>query len=332
MNREKIFGVLAKIEAVSGTDVVPTAAENAVRIVGVPTLTYGYLEPGLRNDVQTGGLGAAERAAPAARFGSIELTLEVRGAGVAYDDAPSVIVPEADPFWRMSGFSRTIDSTALAEHVRYTTLDSGMETGTLYLYSANKLFKLVGCVAAPKFNFEANKRGLLTFTVTGKLAADPTEVALPALTLSSVIPPLFHSGTYAIGAWTQASGSPLVMRSIGIDFGTAVSDRPSAGATDGLIGYLITDRIARQSAVVETVPLATFDPFTLSKAAGAALPISNYQVGTVQYNRMKVVTGRWEIEAPGDGSDRGLKTWSLAGNLARASEATTGRELYIQYD
>ena len=157
-------------------------------------------------------------------------------------------------------------------------------------------------------------------------------MALPALTLSSVVPPLFHTGATSIGTWTQASGSPLVLRRAELDFGTQISDRPSAGATDGLIGYLITDRRVRQTMLVETVPLATFDPFAMSKANGATLPTTAYQFGTAQYNRAKIVTGRWALEAPGDGADRGLKTWNLQGNLVMGSEAVTGRELYVRYD
>lgn len=327
MNREKIFGVLAKIETTSGVDSVPVGTD-AVRCIGIPTLNYDFLESGMRDDAQTGRLIPADRTEPAARFGTIDVTLELKGAGAAY---AAGVKPEADVFWRMAGMSVTSDFTGSAEFYRYTTIDSGMETGTLYLYSANKLFKLIGCVAAPKLSGEATKRGLVTFTVTGKIASDPTETALISLTLSAVKPPLFHTGATSIGAWTQASGSPLVLRRADIDFGTVVSDRPSAGATDGLIGYLITDRKVRQTMLVETVPLATFDPFTLSKTAGSGLPSTSYQFGTVPYNRVKIVTGRWALEKPGDGADRGLKTYNLTGNLV-GDEAVTGRELYIRYD
>src|SRR5690348_8885793 len=148
MFREKIFGVLVKIETTPLTDAVPTGTD-AVRVVGIPTLRYGFFETGLRDDVVTGQLGAAERAIPAGRFGTIDLTLEVRGAGAAYS---SSVVPEADALLRMSGCGKTLTTTTGAESILYTTLDSGNETGTVYCYSANKLFKLVGCVATLKLN------------------------------------------------------------------------------------------------------------------------------------------------------------------------------------
>lgn len=329
MFREKIFGVLAKVETTSGTDAVPVAGTDAVRQIGIPVLEYGYLETGERQDAETGVLGAVERAIPAGTFGRVDVTLEIKGAGAAYSAS---VKPEADVFWRMSGFGATTGFVAGSEFYRYASLDSGMQTATLYLYSANKLFKMVGCVAAPKLTGEALKRGFVTFSVTGKITAAVTEVALPALTLNATIPPLFHSGATSIGSWTQASGNPLVVRRVDLDFGTEISDRPSAGATDGLIGYLITDRRIRQTMLVEVVPLATFDPYTTSKATGASLPTSAYQFGTVKYNEVKIVTGRWALLAPGHGSDRRLNTWNLVGDLVQGTEGVSSRELHILYD
>lgn len=329
MFREKIFGVLAKIETVSGTDSVPVAGTDAVRQIGIPTLEYGYLETGERQDAETGVLGGVERAAPAGRHGRIDITLEIRGAGAPYS---ATVKPEADVFWQMAGMGVTTSFGAGTESYRYQSLDTGMPTATLYLYSANKLFRMVGCVAAPKLTGRATQRGFVTFTVTGKIIVDPAETALPALTINATLPPLFHSGATSIGSWTQASGNPLVVRSVDLDFGTVVSDRPSAGATDGLIGYAITDRRIRQTMLVEAVPLATFDPYAMSKAVGAALPTSAYQFGTVQYNRAKIVTGRWALLAPGHGSDRGLNTWNLQGDLVAGTEPLTSRELHILYD
>lgn len=329
MFREKVYGVLAKIETTSGTDAVPTGAANAVRVVGIPILNFDYLEGANRDDVVFGNLGVLDRAAPAGRFGKVDLTLEAKGAGAAYSAG---VKPESDVFWRAAGFGVTTDFTGAAEFYRYQTIDTAMETATLYLYTANKLFKLVGCVAAPKFSAETLKRGLITFSVTGKIVSDPTEVAVPALTFNATLPPLFHTGPSSIGAWTEASGDPLVLRRADIDFGTQVNERPSAGATDGLIGYIITDRKPRQTMVVEVPTLAAFDAFALSKAVGAGLPASAWQVGTAQYNRVKVVTGRWALEAPNMGADKGLNTFSLAGNLVMGTEGVTGREAYIKFD
>lgn len=329
MFREKIFGVLVKIETTPLTDAAPTGVD-AVRVVGIPTLRYDFLENGLRDDVVTGQLGVAERAIPAGRFGTIDLTLEVRGAGAAY--SPSV-VPEADALLRMSGCGRTITTTSGSESVLYTTLDTGNETGTVYCYSANKLFKLVGCVATLKLSAEAAKRGMWTFSVTGKMVSDPTEVALPALTFSSVLPPLFHSSTATIGSWSSSAGSdPLVLKSAGVDFGNTITDRASAGAVDGLAGYLVSDRKVRQDMTVEVPLLSSFDIFAAAKATGASNPLSTWQIGTVKYNEMKVQTGRWALEAPELGAVNSINTAHLQGNLIIGAAPTSNREINFLFD
>lgn len=332
MERYRVATLLAKIEAVSGTDSVPTGATNGIRTVGIPTLRLGYLEQGDRQDVQAGVLGTVDRAEPAARYAELEVTLEAKGAGAAY---AAGVRPECDVFLRMAGFSSTVDATALAEKVTYTTLDEGMETATIYCYTGRKLVKLIGCVATMKMSAEANKRGMFTFNVTGRVASDPTESALPAgLAFNATVPPLFKGSTASIGVWNSGSADPLVLRKVDVDTQTKVAARPSAGATDGHAGYVITDRIVRQSMDVEVVPIATFDPFAMSKAVPANLPAStSWQIGATQYNRMKVTTGRWALEAPAGPNDSdGIGTWTLAGNIVQGTSPTLNRDINIVFD
>jgi hypothetical protein len=330
MEREKVFGVLAKIETTSGTDAAPTAAANAVRVVGIPVIEYGYLEPGERDDVQTGTLLISDRASPAGRFGRIPITIEIAGAGAAYSAS---VAPQADVFLRGAGFGRTLVTTGGSESILYTTLDEGNETFTCWFYTGRKLIKMVGCVAQPtNISAEATKRGLMAFNVMGRIAVDPTEVALPALTLSGVIPPLCHSAAANIGGWLSSAGSdPLVLRSAVIAPTTATPERPSAGATDGHAGYAITDRTVEQTMVVEVPTLPSFDPFAQSKVTGPTLPTSAWQVGTTQYNRLKVQTGRWQLRPPRQVGLDGISGFELTGRLG-AGAVTSGRELNLLYD
>lgn len=323
MERERIYGVTAKIETTSGTDSVPAAATDAVRLVGIPTLTYGYLEPGKRDDVQSGALLTVDRAAAAGRNGTIDITVEVKGGGSAGS------APEADVFLRGAGMSKVV---AGGVSVTYTTLDDLMETFTMYCYAARKLFKLVGCSCSLKLSAEAMKRGFMTFSVTGRIASDPTQLTTPAFTFSTVNPPLFHSAAATIGAWTSADADPLVLKKASIDLGNVVNPRPSAGATDGLIGFAITDRKARQQLTIEVPLLATFDPFALSKATGDTMPITTWQVGTVAGNRLKVQTGRYSIEAPKIGADNAINTYDLDGSLGPGATGGVTRELVLLWD
>jgi hypothetical protein len=326
--REKIFGVLIKIEVTSGVDSVPVAATDAIRMAGGPALLeWNFMEAGDRDDVQTGILSGADRAAPAGKFGRITLPIEMKGAGAVYSAS---VKPEAHALWQMSGFNVSTDFTGGAELYRYFTLDSGMVTGTLYLYSENKLFKMVGCVAEPQWGAEVYKAGRISFAVTGKITA-VTEITMPALTLSSVIPPLFHSATAAIGAWNTGSAEPLMLLSAAVNMGTVVADLSSAGATDGLAGWLITDRNATQDFVYNAPALATFDPFTQAGVDGSGAVVTAWQVGSVQYNRVKT-EARWSPRPPRRGSRNGVATYSQSGQLKVGTGLSLGREIQITYN
>ena len=323
MYRERIYAILAKIEATSGVDAVPDPAADAVRTVGIPTITIDDLEPGTRDDVQNGVLINADRTEAAGRFATIDISLEVKGGGAAGD------IPEADAFLRMSGLAAT--ETAGVSW-RYSTIDTGLETATLYCYSAGKLFKLVGCAASMKLSADAAKRGILTFSVKGKLSAAPTEAAVPALTLSTVTPPLFHSVTATIGTWTSADADPLVIKSASIDLANTVAERPSAGAADGLIGFVVSDRKTSQTMLVEVPALATFDALALSKLGGTSQPTSSWQIGTAVGNRWKVFTGKWSLRAPKYGAQNSVVTQSLEGSLGTGASGAATRELSILVD
>lgn len=328
--REKVFAVAAKIETTSGTDSVPTLAANAVRVVGVPTVTIDDLEKGDRDDVVWGGLGAIAKAPPAGSFVKVDLVLEVMGAGAAYS---ATVRPPCDVFLRGGGLSATVTATPGSEKVVYTTLDQGMETFSLYLWTqSDVLVKAIGCVAAPKLDAEMAKRGMLTVSVTGKLAGIAS-TALTTPTVNQTIPPLFHSSTANIGAWTSTDASePLVVKKVGLDFGTTVVDRGSAGATDGLIGYLITDRLVSHAMTMERVSMAKFDPDAIAKAATYPDQKCAWQIGTAQYNRLKVATGTWMFGRPARSSANGLLTWDLAGRLLAGSETASSREIQLTFD
>ena len=328
--REKIFGVALKIQPVPGTDAVPAVA-NGLRVVGISTLKWDFMEPGEREDVISGQLGTVERTDAAGRWGALDVVLEAKGAGAAY--AVGVVEPECDVLLRIAGMVRTFIATALSESVLYTTADNGFEIASCYCWSAGKLFKLIDCVATLKFTAEAGKRGFFSATITGLMRSDPIEAALPALTFSSVKPPLFHTSVATIGAWSSAAAAdPLVLKDLSIDFQNSVVDRPSAGALDGLAGYLIADRKVRQEMTIEVPALATFDAPALAKATGTNLPLSAWQHGQAQYNRMKGQTGRWQLVAPGGGAVKSINTYKLAGGLVIGAAPTSLREINFLFD
>lgn len=328
--REKIFGVALKIQPTPGTDAIPTGA-NALRVVGISSLKWDFMEPGTREDVISGQLGTVERTDAAGRWGSLDIVLEAKGAGAAY--AVGTVEPEPDVLLRIAGMSRTFVATPGSESVLYSTLDAGFEIASCYCWSAGKLFKLIDCVGTLKLSAEAAKRGFFTATITGLMRSDPTEAALPALTFNAVKPPLFHTSVATIGPWSSAAGAdPLVLKSATVDLQNTVVDRPSAGALDGLAGYLISDRKARQEMEVETPAIATMDFYALAKAVGTGLPLSTWQIGQAQYNRIKVQTGKWQLEKPDPAAQKSINTLKLAGGLVIGAAPTSLREVNFLFD
>lgn len=323
--RLRVSAVAAKIETVSGTDSVPTLAANAVRFVGVPTLTPSWIESGLRDDVQFGGMGALARSAPAGRFGTLTLRMEARGSGADYTAGASK--PETDAFHRAAGFAATNTAATWV----YDSLDDGFETLTLYVWTANKLFKLVGCVVQQKISVVVNQRAFWDFTITGAMVSDPSQVTLGAVTHNNTVPPIFANDAVTIGAWDYANG--LYVRSVEVDWPATIATRAAAGAPDGLIGYAITDRRARMSMSVEQAPLSTFDPYALAKAPGegGTSTIGGFTIGQNAFNRIVVDTGQWALEAPGTGDNTGLATWELTGELVAGSLPGNSREARITY-
>jgi hypothetical protein len=330
--REKIFAVAFVIEDDTGVDQVPTLANNAVRCSGIPELVISDLESGDRSDISFGDFGTIDQAPPAGSNAKIDLQLELAGAGAAYA-ADSRPPNGLDALLQCSNMVESHSYTVDAEKVEYTTVRTGNVTGSLYAWTNDTLYKVVGCVASWKIDLEMAKRAFITFSVQGKFIGDVAQ-AIGAIEANEIVPPLFHSQEIDVGAWTSADVSePLVVKKIGIDSGITITDRGSAGADDGLIGYIITDQDVSQTMTVERVSKAKFDPDAIVKSGGSVTDTkATYQVGGTQYNRVKFSLGQWLLTRPKRSNASGLLTWDLAGKIKQYSEPLKSRDITITFD
>lgn len=325
--RAKIYAIAAKIHAEIGTDPVPTFAANAIRVIGQPELSINYLEEGDRSDEQHAGMGAAGQGESVGRWGQIEVALAIKGGGADY--SAGLNKPEWDVFLRAAGFSAAVSGAGGAGKIEYTSLDSGeFERAALYCQSANKLYKLIDCIALPKMSAEAAKRGVFTFTVIGRMPDDPVENVFAGQTLLGLAAPAFHSQEVSIGAYN----TPTV-RKLDLDFGTAHSPLPSAGADDGLDGFEVTDRNLKFNMEIQVVALAVFNPYVLSKQAwpGGTDTKVNFQIGAAQFNRVKFALGQWAFKTPPNSDNAGIATWNLQGTIL-ARTLANGRDILITVD
>jgi hypothetical protein len=323
--RLRVSAIAVKIETTSGVDSVPTLAANAIKFKGVPLFNPDFIEKGLRDDVQFGGMGSQPRAAPVGRFAQLAIRMEVRGTGSTY--AAGASVPETDPFHRAAGFLATNTGATWT----YDPLDDGFETMTTYVWVGKKLFKMVGCVVHQKLSATVSQIGIWDFTVTGVIVSDPIDTTLGAVTHNATIPPQFVNSAVAIGAFNYAAG--LMVRSVDLDYPATIVPRSAAGAPDGLLSYVITDRQAQLGMEIEQVALSIFDPYALSRQAGAGgtSTATSIAIGSTAFNRLIVDTGQWPMDPPAMGDGSGLGLWNIAGRLVPGSLGVNGKESRITY-
>lgn len=338
--RIRPIAVAVKLETTAGTDSVPTFTGNAVLPVGsIPVPEYAPLETGDRDDYYLPVLGAPDRSAPGGWVVTTEVTLPVRGAGVAYDDTP-LVVPEMHVLLLASGMSATFTNPGIAgASVAYKTVDDAMPTFSMYVLESGFIHKFVGCVCvSTALSAAANGEARVTFGIRGIYSVVPADSAFTTPTLSAVTAPTFQAApTVSIGAWTNATPTnPLVLRRFGLDFGTAYEDSPSAGHANGVLPPTITNRAPELEMEVEAVPLTVFNPYQVSRRSGSEQVTFGEEskavihVGSAQYNRLKLSTGRWSLRHPTSGGT-GIKLWTLAGRLVAGTHAN-GRELELLFD
>lgn len=324
--RDRIMGVAVKLETTSGVDSVPTIATDGIVTVGIPIIEYDFMESGDRDDEQTGIMSGPDRAPPAGGYFRLPIRIALKGAGAVYSGS---VKPPADALWQMSGFGVTTDFSASAEKYIYATLDDLFKTASVYSWSAHRVFKGVGCVAIPRLSAEVYKRGFADFTLQGKLASI-LDQALPGSPPLGTIPPLFHSAAASLGAWTSATAEPFSLLAANVDFGTEIADYSGAGATDGLIAWLVTNRRVTEEITYYAPQITTADPHVFAAQSGSFAQILAWQLGNVQYNRIQV-QARWSAQPPREGTRNGLKTYTQNGVCRVGSGLTSNREIQIQY-
>jgi hypothetical protein len=326
VKRWRVSAIAGKVEPVSGTDSVPTLAANAVNFIGLPPeLVVAYLESGDRGDVVYGGMGGeVAPSAPAGRYGTLRVRMEAKGNNLGYNET-GVQFAEVDAFLRAAGFDNVSGV--------YSSLDDALETMSLYCWSAGNVFKLTGCVVSRvRLSARVNQRAFWEFEIQGVMAADPAALAMGAVTLSAIIPPIFANSAVVVGTLNYAGG--LLVKEFAYERTGTVATRGGAGAPDGLVGFAITDARTRLTMTIEQMALGTFDPYARSKDPGAAPGTDlsgSLLIGGTALNRILLEWGRWRLDPPGNADNEGLADWTLAGDLVANSLAVNNRESRISF-
>ena len=164
--------------------------------------------------------------------------------------------------------------------------------------------------------------GLITvmmFDMSGILVSDPTDLAVPTFTYPNVtvLPP----ATLAAGLTLNAF-DPDDFRSFTFDQAALVEERPGGNATNAHAGYEINGFDTRVETLIDSPPLASFNPYSIQAAATAF--VGDIDMGSVQYNKATLNLPQLQILEIAHQADRSFGMLQLtmkAGNTAAGDDA-----------
>lgn len=261
----------------TAADVLPVVADS-VRVALDPAETP--------NTMTAGNLGRlASLIGP--RTGRIDFSMHWRGKGVAYASGTR---PETDLPLRGCRLSSTVDTTPGAEKVTYQPTNTE-ETMTIYVVievpGGNALsWQFVGCLGTFGFGVTAAGRLTMNFSFFGSLE-ERADITYVAGTLSST--PGFPRGVSSAFQIGSNNYAPRI-QAVNFTLNNLVRPIPSLNAANGVAGYFVADREPR----FDLNPEADREANSTWWAAledGDPLKDMTFQVGSAQYNRLKIQAG-----------------------------------------
>lgn len=325
--------VLAKAETTYGVDPTPTASANTIAVAR-SSVKYGPKFQHLLRNILDGNHSKVSgfNVLPQVDF---SFTVELRGNrtdGTAADisKGASANAIEINPLLLACDLAATYTAeTSVGAKNGYVTYkpttpsDQGASV-TFYFYSGGKLHKITGCKGTVKGNLTAGQFGTLEFNFTG-LYNSVTDVAISGITPTwlDTKPPTFTAATSTVDAFSP------VFQKLDFDLGNKVERREDANSTNGVKGFLITDRDGK----------ATIDPESETEATNpvwgdlynATARTITAVVGTQTGNRIQI-TLMGVSEAVSYGDRGGIRTSQISYSLERAALSTTaGNEFQLKF-
>lgn len=288
------IGLLVKKETTYGTYATPSNTTDGVQLADIPTDEEGYLYGGPRAPQQA-GLNMLQEVAKNGRYLDLgNILLEVKGAGAAYSAS---VKPNQNisALLQASGFDETVTTTPGSEKVEYApTAPTGtMASVSAEYYTRGEKWPLAGMYLTHALRFRDGGPALWEFKGRGLVNAQASNVALPAVTYAqaTVLPPVanainFVAGSYLVGVVRELEWD------IGREFDTP---RVNLNAASGIAGFMWGPfkpslKVTLESTTLPGTPfssVAGIDPYQLfSSAQNIAC---GFQVGSVLYNRLKVI-------------------------------------------
>lgn len=308
---EELFLLLAKKETEEGTDAVPTAAANSLKVWGVKIKEV--VEPAERP-------GMAGSLSPlASKMGSVyvEITFnaELKGSGT------KGVAPRIGCLLQACGRA---EGAVVGSSVSYLPKSTGVSTVTIYLYKGGdgyRLHKLTGAKGNAKVITPANKVGYVEFSMKG-LYTPPTDSDIPSgISLESTIAPVCKGGSVSLNSVTT-----LEIENSELDFGNKVAMRPSKVATYGVAGFTISSRTPTLSINPKAVSISTLD----IRALMMTTPVAYTEVvGATAGNIVTISVPKFNLLAPEYEDREGVTTEKLTGECTKNADAGNDEQSII---
>ena len=212
--------LLAKNEAVKGTDIVPTPANDAVRVRMSPAKEVAGTK--ISRVVVKPTMGELPHLIGKK---TIVLTIEVemKASGAAGT------APEYGPLLRACGLDETIVAAA---SVAYDPLTKLHEACSIYWYEDGLLWKLIGAEGNVSLSYTMDEIPVLTFVMSAPYL-QPTDTAYPGGEVYNTNPPIEASSADVI-----SEGGAIKVGSFETDLGNVVEEHYTSGQHE----FTIEDR------------------------------------------------------------------------------------------
>lgn len=283
--------ILAKEEAVYGTDPTPTVGSNAIL---VRSITATPLESDtVSRELIRPYLGQSEQLLGQTRV-SIEFEVELAGSGTAGT------APAYGPLLKACGLSETVSAGV---SVTYAPVSSSFDSVTIYFNNSGVLHKATGCRGTFSLNAEVGAIPTIAFVFTGIYSA-PTDVAISSPTYANQSDPLlFKNGNTTNFEIFSYAGC---LQSLSFEMANEVVYRELVGCDKEV---LIVNRAPAGEAVIEAVAVGTHNFF--NDATGSNTGNLTFEHGTTAGNIVTFTAGQIDLSGPTYSDQDGVQMLTL---------------------
>lgn len=322
------FGLLAKSEAAYNTFNAPAAGTDGLAIIEPPEWEIDYADQGEREGRAPATTGGLKRVAKSGRFARLPIVMNPAGYGAAYSAAN---LPNVDRVLRAAGYAITTDLTVGSEKHTYLTAD---QTGTPYslsleAYDSGERAQIAGSfVEELVWEIVNGRLPKLTAQTVGTMAALPTDVALPAITYGTA---QARVGAKANGLGLTLGGIvPTKVRQCTITDTIGAEARLLDNTNGGHGGFVRpASRTVKINFTIEALALATMNPYNIADLATASAFL--LQVGSVQYDRLKLQADNLQIDNVQRAAEGAARVWEIEAT-AKPSSLTAYDSFRVLFD